>query len=211
MKKIADIWNERYSSNEYVYGKQPNTYLKEQLETLSVGSILFVGEGEGRNAVYAASKGWKVSAYDISSEGKKKTLLLASQHKVHIDYHVGELQDLNYEKNQFDVIAFIYTHFSAETRSMIHKEVSTYLRLGGTIILEAFSKKQIKHQIKCDGGGGPKNIDMLYSLEDIKSDFYNFKIIELIETEVCLTEGDFHNGISSVIRFTGQKEYSAKL
>lgn len=210
MKKITDIWNERYSSKEYVYGKQPNTYLKEQLETLSVGSILFVGEGEGRNAVYAASKGWKVSAYDISSEGKKKAMLLASQHNVHIDYHVGELQDLNYEKNQFDVIAFIYTHFSTETRSIIHKEVSSYLRLGGTVILEAFSKKQIKHQIEGHSGGGPKDIDMLYSLEDIRGDFENFKIIELSEIEVCLKEGDFHNGISSVIRFTGQKEDSDK-
>jgi hypothetical protein len=77
--------------------------------------------------------------------------------------------------------------------------------------MEAFSKKQIKNQIKSDGGGGPKNIDMLYSLEDIRSDFENFKIKELIETEIYLTEGDFHNGIGSVIRFVGQKDGSAML
>ena len=206
MNKIADVWNERYSGSEYVYGEQPNSYLKEQLETLSAGQILFAGEGEGRNAVYAAKKGWKVSAYDISSEGKKKAMQLASKHNVQIDYQVGELHDLNYEKNQFDVIAFIYTHFSAETRSMIHKAVSLYLRPSGFIIMEAFSKNQIKNQIKGHSGGGPKNIDMLYSLEDVQNDFDNFKIVELNETEVCLTEGDFHNGIGSVIRFVGQKE-----
>jgi 2-polyprenyl-3-methyl-5-hydroxy-6-metoxy-1,4-benzoquinol methylase len=211
MNKIAEIWNERYSGSDYVYGENPNAYLKEQLATLSVGDILFVGEGEGRNAVYAATIGWNVSAYDISSEGKKKALQLASKHNVNIDYHVGDLQDLNYEREQFDVIAFIYTHFPGETRSMIHKVLSLYLRPGGTVIMEAFSKKQIKNQIKSDGGGGPKNIDMLYSLEDIRSDFENFKIKELIETEIYLTEGDFHNGIGSVIRFVGQKDGSAML
>ena len=211
MNKIVEIWNERYSGSEYVYGENPNAYLKEQLATLSVGDILFVGEGEGRNAVYAATIGWNVSAYDISSEGKKKALQLANKHNVHIDYHVGELKDLNYEKEQFDVIAFVYTHFSGETRSMIHKALSLYLRPGGTIIMEAFSKNQIKNQIKGDGGGGPKNIDMLYSLEEIRSDFDNFKILELIETEVYLTEGDFHSGIGSVIRFVGQKNGSAIL
>ena len=211
MNKIAEIWNERYSGSDYVYGENPNAYLKEQLATLSVGDILFVGEGEGRNAVYAASIGWNASAYDISSEGKKKALQLASKHNVNIDYHVGDLQDLNYEREQFDVIAFIYTHFPGETRSMIHKVLSLYLRPGGTVIMEAFSKKQIKNQIKSDGGGGPKNIDMLYSLEDIRSDFENFKIKELIETEIYLTEGDFHNGIGSVIRFVGQKDGSAML
>ena len=211
MNKIAEIWNERYSGSDYVYGENPNAYLKEQLATLSVGDILFVGEGEGRNAVYAASIGWNVSAYDISSEGKKKALQLASKHNVNIDYHVGDLQDLNYEREQFDVIAFIYTHFPGETRSMIHKVLSLYLRPGGTVIMEAFSKKQIKNQIKGEGGGGPKNIDMLYSLEDIRSDFENFKIKELIETEIYLTEGDFHNGIGSVIRFVGQKDGSAML
>lgn len=206
MKKAADIWNERYSVSEYVYGEQPNTYLKEQLENISGDHILFAGEGEGRNAVYAATKGWNVSAFDISLEGRKKAMQLASRHHVQIDYQVGELHDLNYLKEQFDVIALIYTHFSAESRSMIHKAVSHYLRPGGTIILEAFSKSQIRYQIKGDGGGGPKNIDMLYSLEDIQSDFEDFKIIELIETEVCLTEGDFHNGKGSVIRFVGQKD-----
>lgn len=205
MKKLSDIWNERYSSSEYVYGEQPNTYLKEQLENISVGHILFVGEGEGRNAVYAGTKGWKVSAYDISSEGKKKAMQLALKHNVFIDYHVGEVHELDFIKEQFDVIVFIYTHFPAEARGMIHKTVSKFLRPGGAVILEAFSKKQIKHQIKGHGGGGPKDIDMLYSLEEIKSDFDNFKIIELKEIEVYLTEGDFHNGLSSVIRFVGMK------
>lgn len=205
MATKSDFWDERYSVSEYVYGEYPNTYLKEKLETLPTGNILFVGEGEGRNGVHTARLGWNVTAFDISVEGKLKAEKLAYKYNVHIDYHVGELHDLNFEENQFDVIALIFTHFSSESRSIIHKALGRFLRPAGIIILEAFSKKQIKHQVKGDSGGGPKNIDMLYTIEDIQSDFGYLKTLELIETEISLLEGDFHNGVSSLIRFVGQK------
>src|SRR6478609_4052504 len=96
MNEWIDRWNDRYSKNEFAYGEQPNEYLKEQLEKLNVGSILFPAEGEGRNAIFAAKLGWKVSAFDISVEGKNKALRLAQANKVTLDYQVGELQLLNY-------------------------------------------------------------------------------------------------------------------
>lgn len=205
MATKSDFWDERYSVGEYVYGEHPNSYLKEQLETLPVGNILFVGEGEGRNAVYAAQLGWKVAAFDLSLEGKKKAERLARKHNVDIDYMVGELHEIDYQKKQFDVIAIIFTHFHLKYRAAIHAELANHLRNEGTFIMEVFSKKQIDYQVKGDRGGGPKNIDVLYSLEDIQSDFKNFKIIELIEIEKYLKEGDHHDGLSSVIRFVGVK------
>lgn len=205
MATKSDFWDERYSVNEYVYGEHPNSYLKEQLDTLPIGSILFVGEGEGRNGVYAAKLGWKVSAYDLSVEGKKKAERLARKHNVQVDYKVGELHELDYQKEQFDAIAVIFTHFHSKLRASMHTELSGYLRPGGYIIMEVFSKKQIDYQVEGDSGGGPKNIDMLYTLEDIQSDFENFKFVELQETKKYLMEGDHHNGLSSVIRFVGIK------
>ena len=89
-------WNERYSNDEFAYGELPNNYLKEQLEKLAPGTILFPAEGEGRNAVFAAKLGWKVAAFDISNEGKNKAIKLAEKNKVEIDYQVGELQTLNF-------------------------------------------------------------------------------------------------------------------
>src|ERR1051325_9163371 len=88
----TDRWNERYSKAEFAFGEQPNNYLKEQLEKVNIGRILFPAEGEGRNAVFAAQLGWTVSAFDISVEGQKKALKLAEANKVKIDYQVGELQ-----------------------------------------------------------------------------------------------------------------------
>ncbi|UKB82128.1 class I SAM-dependent methyltransferase [Chryseobacterium sp. MEBOG06] len=198
-------WNDRYSSEEFAYGTEPNNYLKEQLEKLKPSSILFPAEGEGRNAVFAATKGWNVSAFDISSEGKAKALLLAENQNVIIDYQVGELQNLNFQKEHFDAIALIYAHFPADIKSSIHIMLNQYLRKGGFIIFEAFSKNHLEYVTKNEKVGGPKDIGSLFSIDEIKTDFPDYKILELEEKEIELNEGLFHNGTGSVIRFTGQK------
>lgn len=201
-----DRWNERYSNDEFAYGTQSNNYLKEQLQKLEIGSILFPAEGEGRNAIFAAQLGWNVSAFDISAEGKNKALRLAETNHVEIDYQVGELQTLDYPKEQFDVIALIYAHFPAEIKSSIHKMLDTYLRKGGFIIFEAFSKKHFDFVLKNEKIGGPKDIESLFSIDEIKSNFPEYDIIELEEKEIELQEGIFHNGTGSVIRFLGKKK-----
>jgi hypothetical protein len=199
-------WNERYRNEAFAYGDEPNNYLKEQLEKLHVGKILFPAEGEGRNAVYAARLGWTVSAFDISAEGKKKALRLAEMNQVNIDYQVGELQTLNYTPGQFDAIALIYAHFPTEIKSLYHKTLDKYLRKGGYIIFEAFSKRHIDYISRNEKVGGPKDIGMLFSIEELKSDFANYEVLELTEKEIELNEGLFHNGLGSVIRFTGRKK-----
>ena len=201
-----DKWNDRYSKNGFAYGEKPNNYLKEQLEKLNAGSILFPAEGEGRNAVFAAKLGWTVSAFDISVEGRNKALGLAAANKVTIDYQVGELQTLNYKAEQFDAIALIYAHFPAGIKSLYHKTLESLLRKDGYILFEAFSKKHIDYIAANENVGGPKDIASLFSIDELKSDFENYEIIELTEKEIELNEGLFHNGKGSVIRFTGRKK-----
>lgn len=202
----TDRWNDRYSNEEFAYGTVPNNYLKEQLEKLKIGSILLPAEGEGRNAIFAAQLGWKVSAFDISAEGKNKALKLAKANIVEIDYQVGELETLNYQAQQFDAIALIYAHFPAAIKSSIHKTLDTYLRKDGFIIFEAFSKKHLEYLAVNDKVGGPKDIESLFSIEEIQSDFPDYEIIQLEEKEIELNEGLFHNGKGSVIRFVGNKK-----
>lgn len=201
-----DRWNDRYSKEEFAFGEQPNNYLKEQLEKLNAGTILFPAEGEGRNAVFAAKTGWTVSAFDISIEGQKKAFRLAETQNVKIDYQVGELHTLHYATGQFDAIALIYAHFPADIKSLYHKTLDKYLRKDGVIIFEAFSKKHIDYVSKNENVGGPKELTMLFSIEELKSDFLNYEIVELVETEIELSEGLFHNGKGSVIRFVGRKK-----
>ncbi|MEO6133347.1 MAG: class I SAM-dependent methyltransferase [Saprospiraceae bacterium] len=203
---MKEKWDERYSQKEFAYGERPNDFLKEQLNKIPVGIILFPAEGEGRNAVYAAALGWKVFAFDQSMEGKKKASQLADKHQVDINYEVGEFQSLTYQVNQFDALALIYAHFPADKKSEYHKILTTYLRTGGILIFEAFSKRHLEYNSIDERVGGPKEIGMLFSMDEIKSDFENFEIIELAEQEIELNEGLYHNGKGSVIRFVGRKK-----
>ncbi|SEN97433.1 Methyltransferase domain-containing protein [Flavobacterium sp. CF108] len=205
MNNWTQRWDNRYSSEEFAYGEEPNNYLKDQLEKLNSGSILFPAEGEGRNAIFAAKLGWNVSAFDISEEGKNKAIRLAENNNVSIDYQVGELETLDFQKEQFDAIALIYAHFPAEIKSAIHKHLDKLLNKNGIIIFEAFSKKHLEYLAVNEKVGGPKDIESLFSIEEIKSDFPNYEIIELEEKEIELNEGLFHNGKGSVIRFVGRK------
>jgi 2-polyprenyl-3-methyl-5-hydroxy-6-metoxy-1,4-benzoquinol methylase len=181
---MKDKWDERYSGKEFAYGEQPNNFLKEQLIKLPAGTILFPAEGEGRNAVYAAKQGWSVAAFDQSIEGKKKAIKLADKHHVSINYKAEEFQSIAYQENQFDAIALIYAHFPADKKSSYHKIVTTYLRPGGIVIFEAFSKKHLDYNSKNEKVGGPKDFDTLFSIDEIKSDFENFEVIELEEKEI---------------------------
>lgn len=209
-QKLTDqwtaLWDNRYKQDDFAYGENPNHYLKEQLQKLPIGHILFPAEGEGRNAVYAAKLGWTVSAFDISHEGQKKALKLAQKNEVTINYSVGELETVNFEIEQFDAIALIYAHFPPQIRSVYHKTLGNYLKNNGILIFEAFSKKHIDYVAANEKVGGPKDIKSLFSIDEIKADFPHYEIIELTETEIELNEGLYHNGIGSVIRFVGRKK-----
>lgn len=202
---MKSFWDERYSSAGYFYGEQPNAYLKAQLPGYPPGSILFPAEGEGRNAVFAATLGWKVSAFDQSTEGQKKALQLAQKHQGNIDYTVGEFQDVRYAPGQFDAIALIYAHFDANLKPAYHKMLDTYLKPGGIIIFEAYSKKHLAYNMVNERAGGPRDIGMLYSTDEIMTDFNNYDILELTELVIEQDEGLYHFGKGWVIRFKGRK------
>ena len=203
---MKDFWNNRYKEKTFAYGKNPNVFFKESIEELNVsGKILLPAEGEGRNAVYAAKKGLDVLAFDISEEGKNKALELAHLENVKIDYLVGELNQLNLKKNSFDALALIYAHFTENQKKELHQGLSELVKPNGYIILEGFSVNNLAYREKNPNVGGPANVNMLYSVEEIKNTFKNFEIIELQQTEVELKEGQFHNGLACVIRFIGKK------
>lgn len=203
--KYKEFWNEKYQNTNFAYGKEPNLFFKEELQKIKTGKILLPADGEGRNGVYASKLGWDVTATDLSIEGKSKALKLASEFNVNLKYVVDDIQYLELPKESFDVIGLIYAHFSAWKISIIHQKLTTLLKPNGYVIFEAFSKNHLNYQKNNPKIGGPKDIDMLFSIEQIQQDFTGFEIQVLEEKEVFLNEGNSHNGKGSVIRFIGKK------
>lgn len=195
-----EMWDHRYAESEYVYGTNPNDFFKQELDKLVPGKILLPAEGEGRNAVYAGEKGWVVTAFDQSEEGRKKALRLADARGVTIEYQIRDLETIDYPDDHFDAIALVFAHTPAIKRQQIHRNLIRFLKPGGTVILIGFSKKQLQFS-----SGGPKEESMLFSQEELKEDFsdLHFRSIELLEKEV--DEGDFHRGKASVIQMVAVK------
>ena len=198
-------WDERYKNPEFAYGKAPNQFFKEWLPKFEPGALLMPADGEGRNGVFAAQCGWNVTSLDLSVEGRAKALQLAREQGVTLEYMVGNLDQLEFEKESYDAIGLIYAHFSADTKSVLHKKLSSYLKPGGVVIFEAFSKQHLTFREANPAVGGPTDINMLFSKEEIAADFAGYEVLLLEEVEVPLSEGQFHNGTSSVIRFIGKK------
>ena len=197
---MSQFWNERYQDNSYVYGEEPNLYLKKYIDHKPPKRILFVCEGEGRNAVYAATKGWKVEAFDSSIEGKRKAEKLAQKNNSSINYQVADASVIEYPNATFDIIAIIYTHLPEEIRKQLHKRCIQWLVPKGEIILEAFEPKQLNNT-----SGGPKDKNQLYTIELLQKDFESLEIHHLAYHETELHEGPFHNGKANIIRMIASK------
>ncbi|MBI1222134.1 MAG: methyltransferase domain-containing protein [Bacteroidetes bacterium] len=200
-----EFWNSRYAEESFAYGVEPNAFFKEQLTKLKPGKILIPGDGEGRNGVYAATQGWEVSSFDLSSEGKRKAELLAKEKGVQIDYRVGELAQMDYPEEYFDALLLVFAHFPEKLRKDYHHRLIKFLKKGGVLIIEGFSKEHLEYSAANPKSGGPKDIGMLYSEDEIRSDFQSFNV-RILSTEVVeLQEGLFHQGTSSLIRFVGTR------
>ena len=197
---MNEFWNQRYSATEFAYGEQPNSFIAEELKKLSPGKILFPAEGEGRNAVYAAKLGFEVTAFDPSSEGKKKAEMLAASEKVNIDSRLMGYENVDFPRASFDCIVLVFAHMPGSMRNLVHHKLVSCLKPGGKLILEGFSKEQIQKE-----SGGPRSLDFLFSEKELRLDFSEFLSLEIEEREVVLDEGPYHQGPASVIRVVGVK------
>jgi ubiquinone/menaquinone biosynthesis C-methylase UbiE len=194
------MWDERYREPEFAYGKEANQFLQEQLVTLPVGKILFPCEGEGRNAVFAAQKGWEVAAFDASQEGLKKATSLAAERLVAIEYQIGDALHIEYPIGSFDAIALVYAHFPSEIRQSLHQKFVTWLKPGGVILLEAFHPNQLQNS-----SGGPKLSSMLLTPEILEDDFATLETVLVGTATIVLDEGKYHQGKADVVRYVGKK------
>ena len=198
---MKDFWNARYKEETFAYGTKPNEFFKENIDKLSAGKILLPAEGEGRNAVYAARKGWDVTAFDFSEEAKIKTLKLAQQLEVSLNYEVINVADFSTENIQFDVIGLFFAHFPAHLRQEFHQKITQVVKTSGYVIFEAFHKNQLNYS-----SGGPKDLSMLFSVEEVEKEFAGFKILTLEDKIIELDEGLYHQGKGHVVRMIATKK-----
>lgn len=197
---MKDFWNERYAESEFVYGTEPNKFFADQLELLEPGKIILPAEGEGRNAIYAAQKGWDVQAVDYSKSGKEKALKLASEKGVEIKYDLSDLTEYDFGEEIYGAAAFIYVHLPRSIIKDVYRNVIRSLKPGAKVIVEVYSVNQLGRD-----SGGPKDERVLYTKEKLRELLSGTDIEWMEEIEIDLSEGKYHVGKAMVIRAVAQK------
>jgi len=195
-----NLWNERYAAAKYFYGTEANTFLVENAHLLA-GPVLSLAEGEGRNAVFIASRGLPVLGVDCSEVGLEKAKALANSRRVVIETELVDLADYQPPERHFGSVVSIFAHLPGLIREKLCPLIEKSLKPNGILLLEAYSENQLPKTT-----GGPKDIDMLMSIEKLRKEFPNLRPILLREIEREVYEGEGHTGMASVVQFIARNK-----
>jgi 2-polyprenyl-3-methyl-5-hydroxy-6-metoxy-1,4-benzoquinol methylase len=195
------MWDERYSGNEFVYGTQPNDFLAEVASRLPKGGqLLCLGEGEGRNAVWLAKQGFRVTGIDASAVGLAKAARWATEQGVTIETVHANLAEVELGEARWDGIVSIFCHLPPPLRKQVHRHVVRALRPGGVFLLEAYTPQQLAF-----GTGGPPNAEMMMDLVSLGEELSGLQIEHGVERVRDVQEGRFHSGAGAVVQFISSK------
>ncbi len=197
-----NFWDQRFAEPGYKYGIEPNAFLMEQAARLTApADVLAPGDGEGRNGVWLARQGHRVTAVDYSQVGLQKARELAATQGVTLATVLADLADWTPAPASFDAVVLVYTHLPGAIRRSAHRRLAAGLRPGGWLILEAFHPAQLAH-----GSGGPRDLDMLYTPILLDADFLGLLAPTLTwDGEITLAEGPGHQGLAHVTRWVGRR------
>jgi cyclopropane fatty-acyl-phospholipid synthase-like methyltransferase len=198
------MWDERYKGAEYAFGTAPNAFLRAEAARLRPGlSALVPGDGEGRNGVWLAGEGLRVTSVEASGVGVAKARALAAERGVALEAIHADLEDWAWPTARFDVVASIFLHLPPAVRAALHRRMLEALVPGGLLILEAYTPRQLEHR-KAGAQGGPPP-EMLFTSGILAADFAEAEILALAEVETTLAEGTRHNGPASVVRLVARR------
>ena len=199
-------WNGRFSAEGYVFGSEPNAFLASQEHRLKPGmTALCVADGEGRNSVWLARRGLRVTAFDFSPVGVRKARDMAARAGVQAEYSVADINGWDWDARQFDCVVAIFIQVSAPPeRQRVFQGFGRALKPGGLLILQGYTPKQIEYRT-----GGPKQAENMYTAALLRRSFGRLDILHLAEHEDVVKEGAGHSGLSALIDLVAQRPVSA--
>lgn len=194
------MWNERYDTKAYAYGKTPNEFLEANVNFIPKGHVLSLAEGEGRNAVFLALQGYTVTAVDSSLVGLNKAKKLADENGVTLELIHADLADYDLGESKWDGIISIFNPLPSTLRKQLYKKLERGLKAGGVFLLEAYTPEQLKN-----GTGGGSSVDVMQTKASVSDELKNLHFKDLVELEREVIEGIYHTGLGSVVQAIATK------
>jgi cyclopropane fatty-acyl-phospholipid synthase-like methyltransferase len=195
-------WAKRYSAPGYLFGTEPNAFLKSQVHLLHKGqNVLAIADGEGRNGVFLAEQGVDVLSLDFSDVAQDKARALARERGVALRFQQADMTQWAWEPNSFDVVVGIFIQFATPPqRAFMFAGIKTTLKPGGLLLLQGYGPKQLDYKT-----GGPSELDRLYTRALLEESFGDFSSLNIYEHDSVLKEGDHHVGMSALVDLVGKK------
>ncbi len=189
------MWEDRYGGEEFLYGTEPNDFLVESVADLPPGDVLCLADGEGRNGVFLASLGHRVTSVDLTRAGMAKAARLAASRGVELTTVVADLADYDLGTRRWDLIVSIFAHTPPPVRRRVHAAVALALRPGGRLVLEAYTPDQIGR-----GTGGPPVPELTMTLDGLRDELTGLDIELGRELVRPVVEGPGHTGDGAVVQ-----------
>jgi SAM-dependent methyltransferase len=194
------MWEQRYGIEAYLFGTEPNEFLRSSLPDLPGGTVLCLAEGEGRNAVFLAENGYDVHSVDLTDAGVAKTLRLAESRRVKVDAVVGDLAEFDIGADRWDLIVSIFAHMAPAARGQLHRRVVAALKPAGVFLLEAYTPQQVGR-----GTGGPSTPETTMTLEALREELAGLEFVHAEELDREVIEGPGHTGSGAVVQVIARK------
>lgn len=194
------MWDERYKEEGFAYGVEPNDFLREVAGLIPAGPVLCLAEGQGRNAVYLASRGHAVLAVDQSAVGLERARALAAARGVSIETRTCDLAEFVFEPGHWAGIVSIWGHMPPDVRRAVHAKCVGALMPGGVLILEAYTPAQVGR-----GTGGPPDPAFCMTADGLREELAGLDFEILREVERHVSEGTYHQGMSAVVQVLARK------
>ena len=195
-------WEKRFSVQDYVFGTEPNAFLKSQALMLpKSGSALAVADGEGRNGVWLAERGLDVLSIDWSPTALAKAQALARRRGVTLRTVQADVVRWQWPIAQFDVVVAIFIQFlTPDERRQVFARMRDALKPGGLLLIEGYRPEQLNYKT-----GGPSLVENLYTRALLEGEFGSLSELRIAEHDSMTSEGTGHVGMAALIDLVGRK------
>jgi len=205
-----ETWNRRFAGDTFLFGTEPNAWLREHAGLLAPGSrVLCVADGEGRNSVFLAKLGHRVEAFDIAPNAVAKAQAFAAREGVQVGYTLADCDSYAWPtwterapEGAFDAVVAIFVQFADPAlRQRLFANMVRALKPGGLLLLHGYTPRQLEYRT-----GGPPILEHLYSEAMLREAFAgSAEIIELNEYEAEIHEGSGHSGRSALVGMVARR------
>lgn len=195
------MWDERYAAEGYLFGTEPAAFLPREAGVLPQGArVLCLADGEGRNSVWLAGQGHRVTAMEQSPVALEKARALADARGVTVAFRQSGIEGWDWAQ-PFDAVVGIFIQFAPPPlRARIHQGIARAVMPGGLVLLHGYAPRQVGY-----GTGGPSNPENMYRLEDLRTDFAGWQVMRAEDYDTEISEGRGHSGRSALVDFIARK------